>query len=240
LAIANANIPFLPGIFNGVITLSVISVANSCTFGSTRTLQALAARGMAPKFLAKVDKAGRPIWCIVLQMIFGLLAYIVDASGDADSIFFGWLLALSGIANFFIWGSICISHIRFRKAWYHHGHTDDELPFKASGGIYGSYVGVFFNVIFLVASFYTAVAASVASGSPYEFFSSYIAGPIILALYAFWKIFTKEWYLLTPLSSIDVSYGVRTNLEDLQAAAEEQRRARSMKNLPMRIVHTLF
>ena len=28
-----------------------------------------------------------------------------------------WLLALSGLSSFFIFGSIAIAHIRFRKAW---------------------------------------------------------------------------------------------------------------------------
>jgi yeast amino acid transporter len=236
IAISNANIPYLPGIFNGVITLSVISVANSCTFGSTRTLQALAARGMAPKFFAYVDKAGRPVWCVVLQLIFGLLAYSIDASGDAPATFFSWLLALSGIANFFIWGSICISHVRFRKAWYYHGHTNDELPYQASAGLWGSYFGIFLCVLCLMATFYTAVAPL----SAYDFFASYIAAPIILALYLGWKIWTKEWYLLTKLSEIDVSYGVRGNLEELQAAAMQQKKERALKNLPMRIIHTLF
>jgi len=46
LAIQLAGIKALPGIFNAVILISVMSVANSCTFGSTRTLQALAANGM--------------------------------------------------------------------------------------------------------------------------------------------------------------------------------------------------
>lgn len=45
IAIQLANIKALPSIFNAVILIAVISVANSCTFGSTRTIQALAANG---------------------------------------------------------------------------------------------------------------------------------------------------------------------------------------------------
>ncbi|CCF35201.1 amino-acid permease inda1, partial [Colletotrichum higginsianum] len=42
LAIQDAGINVLPSIFNAVITIAVISVdANSCTFGSTRTMQAM-------------------------------------------------------------------------------------------------------------------------------------------------------------------------------------------------------
>lgn len=45
IAIQLAGIKVLPSIFNAVILISVMSVANSCTFGSTRTMQALAANG---------------------------------------------------------------------------------------------------------------------------------------------------------------------------------------------------
>jgi amino acid permease len=46
IAIQLAGIKVLPSIFNAVILIAVMSVANSCTFGSTRTIQALAANGM--------------------------------------------------------------------------------------------------------------------------------------------------------------------------------------------------
>jgi amino acid transporter len=45
IAIQLAGIKVLPSIFNAVILIAVMSVANSCTFGSTRTIQALAAHG---------------------------------------------------------------------------------------------------------------------------------------------------------------------------------------------------
>ncbi|KAJ2982528.1 hypothetical protein NQ176_g1314 [Zarea fungicola] len=42
LAIQDAGIKVLPSVFNGVITVSVINVANTSIFGTTRTLQAMA------------------------------------------------------------------------------------------------------------------------------------------------------------------------------------------------------
>lgn len=45
IAIQLAGIKALPSIFNAIILISVMSVANSCTFGSTRTFQALAEHG---------------------------------------------------------------------------------------------------------------------------------------------------------------------------------------------------
>ena len=158
LAIQYAGVKGLPSVFNAVITISVLSVANACTFGSTRTIQALAARDMAPQFLAYVDKKGRPIFCVILQILFGLLAFIGEASNEGTV--FDWLLSLSGLSYFFVWGSICLSHIRFRAGWKAQGHTLEELPYRASFGVIGSWVGFTLNCLALIATFYTSLFVS--------------------------------------------------------------------------------
>jgi amino acid transporter len=158
IAINLAGIKALPSIFNVIITVSVISVANSCTFGSTRTMQALAERGMGPAFLAKVDKHGRPIWGVVIQLAFGLLAFIGE-SNNAGTVF-NWLLSLSGLSYFFVWGSICLAHIRFRAAWKAQGHVKAELPYEAVFGVVGSWYGFLLNIICMIATFYTALYVS--------------------------------------------------------------------------------
>lgn len=71
--------------------------------------------GMGPKVFAYVDKKGRPMVVVILQLLFGCLAFLNLAPSGGN--IFGWLLALSGLSTFFIFGSIAIAHIRFRKAW---------------------------------------------------------------------------------------------------------------------------
>jgi amino acid transporter len=158
LAMTMANISVLPSIFNAVITIAVISSANACTFGSSRTLQALAANGMAPKFLSYVDEKGRPVWCILLQLSLGLLAFINEAVVGAT--IFSWLLALAGLSDFVIWGTICFAHIRFRRAWKLQGHSLSELPYKATLGVFGSWVGLTICILCLIATFYVALFVS--------------------------------------------------------------------------------
>lgn len=162
-AIQDAGIQVLPSIFNAVITIAVISVANSCTFGSTRTMQALAERGMGPKFLAYVDKSGRPLWCVIIQILFGLLAFIGEAENSGTV--FGWLLSLSGLSYFFVWGSICLAHIRFRAAWKLQGYSLDQLPYTPSLGVVGSWIGLILNIICLIATFYNALYVSLSTFS---------------------------------------------------------------------------
>lgn len=226
LAITNAGIPGLPSVMNIVITASVISVANSCAFGSTRTLHALAGKGMAPKFFRFVDKHGRPIPCVVLQLLFGLLAYISIAP-NAGVQLFNWLLAISGLANFFIWGSICIAHIRFRAGWKAQGHSLDELPYKSQGGIVGSYIGAIMCGLCLIASLYVSISPVGGGATAESFFQSYLAAPLILALYFGWKIYTREgkWYIRAH--EMDITTGIRANLAELREEREEMLRKRA-------------
>ncbi len=234
-AIASANIAVLPSIFNFVITIAVLSVANACAYGSTRTLQALAACGMGPKFCAYVDKKGRPVWCVLIQMAFGLLAYINCAPSVGTNLF-TWLLALAGVANYFIWASILVAHIRFRKAWAYNGRTLDEIPYLSQYGIWGSYFGIFLAVLCIMASFYTSVQPMEAE----YFFEQWLAGPLILALYLFWKVFTRSWWpLMVPISEIDVTSGMRVNVEELREIAAARQGEKTWGNLPIRVWHNL-
>jgi amino acid transporter len=166
-AIQDAGVKGLPSVFNAVITIAVISVANSCTFGSTRTMQALAERGMAPRFLAHVDKHGRPIWAVAIQIAFGLLAFLGEANNQ--STVFNWLLSLSGLSYFFVWGSICLAHIRFRAAWKAQGYSLDLIPYRPSFGVFGSWIGFLINCLCLIATFYTALYSALYVSSPFPF-----------------------------------------------------------------------
>ena len=70
---------------------------------------------MAPKFLAYIDRKGRPVSVVILQLLFGCLAFINLA--DSGGIIFDWLLSLSGLSILFVYGAIAVAHIRFRAAW---------------------------------------------------------------------------------------------------------------------------
>ncbi|KAI1450695.1 amino acid permease/ SLC12A domain-containing protein [Annulohypoxylon stygium] len=237
LAIQDAGIAVLPSIFNAVITISVISVANSCTFGSTRTMQAMAERGMAPKILAYVDKAGRPIWCVIVQLAFGLLGYIGVAANGLDV--FTWLLSLSGLSYFFVWGSCCLAHIRFRMAWKAQGRDLKEIPYRTPLGIWGSAIGLFLNALCLIATFYNALYPSPdATPDAADFFEQYLAAPIVIVLYLGWKVYSGDWQMWVKLNDIDLLAGARPLEADEQD--DEIMEEKTWKNLPMRIVRALF
>jgi yeast amino acid transporter len=220
LAIKEAGIKGLPSVFNAVITISVISVANSCTYGSSRTIQALATKGMAPRFFAHVDKHGRPIYCVILQLAFGLLGYLGEAA--ESGVIFNWLLALSGLCFFFVWLSINLAHIRFRAGWKAHGYTLDQLPFQAQFGVIGSWIGLSLCILALIATFYTSVWPLGGSPDAEVFFSNYLAAPLILGCYLFWKVYAKDWKLYVSAADMDVTHGIRRG--SIQATLEPEKK----------------
>ncbi|KAH8814836.1 amino-acid permease inda1 [Xylogone sp. PMI_703] len=234
VAIRLAGIKALPSIFNVIITISVISVANSCTFGSTRTMQALAQRGMAPAFLAYVDSKGRPIWGIVVQLMFGLLAFIGEANNEGTV--FNWLLALSGLSDFFVWGSICLAHIRFRSGWKAQGHSKHELPYEALFGVIGSWYGLALNIICIIATFYVALFPVGGNPDASAFFQQFLAGPIVIVLYIGWKLYSRQWRLWIKAEDMDVTSSMRAIELDADFVPPEK----TWSNLPARVFHALF
>lgn len=140
---------------NVVIMLSVVSIGLSGVYGGSRTLCALAEQGYAPSFFSYVDRAGRPLWATIFILAWSPLAFMTLDTGG--SIAFDWLQSLSGLAALFTWGSICFAHIRFRNAWKYHGHTLDEIPFRAIFGVTGSWIGLIMVIVVLIAQVSAAI-----------------------------------------------------------------------------------
>ncbi|MCJ1478003.1 glyceraldehyde-3-phosphate dehydrogenase 1 [Lambiella insularis] len=222
IAIADAGIQVLDSVMNVVIMIAVLSVGNSAVFGSSRTLAALAEQRQAPKIFAYIDRQGRPLVAIIFASSLGLLAYIA-ASPNQDTAF-TWMVALSGLSSIFTWGSICLAHIRFRRAWKLQGHTLDELAFRSQAGVFGSWVGFIFNILVLVAQFWTGFApVGYELNTPAEnasnFFQAYLAAPIVLAFYIPYKLIMKTRVL--RCADMDLQTGMR-ELNLVELLAEER------------------
>ena len=225
IAIKNAGIEVLPSVMNCVIMIAVLSVGNSSIYGSSRTLAALAEQGQAPRFLAYIDRQGRPLFAVIFASSLGLLAFLAASDKQQDA--FNWMLALSGLSSIFTWGSICLSHIRFRQAWAEQGHSLDELAFTSQAGVLGSWVGFIINFLVLVSQFWTGFApVGYASDSTdtlvVDFFQAYLAAPIVVLFYLFYKI---RWRTkIVPIRDMDLQTGRREL--DIRALLKEERMER--------------
>ncbi|BGP15258.1 hypothetical protein JCM10213_001609 [Rhodosporidiobolus nylandii] len=205
---SEAGLNGLDHLINVTVCVSVLSIGLSCVYAGSRVLTALAETGFAPKAFTYVDKSGRPLFSVIAVLMFGAIAYInLRSTGETV---FNWLVALSGLSTLFTWASICMCHIRFRAAWKHNGHSIDELPFRAMGGVYGSWCGFILVVIVLIAQFYIAVwpiggrspdPAQAAS----DFFLVYLAAPVLIF---FWLCaYIKNRTLPYKVHEIDIDTG---------------------------------
>ncbi|KAF8463271.1 amino acid permease/ SLC12A domain-containing protein [Kalaharituber pfeilii] len=218
ISIENAGIKVLPDIMNVVIMIAVLSVGNSSVYGSSRTLAALAEQGQAPRLLSYIDRKGRPIIGIAISSSLGLLGYL--STSDKQSEAFSWMLAISGLSSIFTWGSICLVHIRFRRAWKLQGHTLDELAFTSQPGVFGSWLGFLLNILVLVMQFWVALFPLGGEPNANEFFSAYLAVPVVISFYIPYKILKKT--KIVRAKDMDLVTGRREfNLEQL--LAEERR-----------------
>ncbi|KAI9776356.1 MAG: glyceraldehyde-3-phosphate dehydrogenase 1 [Geoglossum umbratile] len=226
IAIRNAGITGLPSVMNAVIMIAVLSVGNSSIYGSSRTLAALAEQGQAPKILAYIDRKGRPMVGIAIASFIGLLAYLAASDKQTDA--FTWMLALSGLSSIFTWGSICLAHIRFRKAWRVQERSLDELAFRSQPGIIGSWLGFGLNCLVLIAQFWTGFApvdyAELSTaGRVSNFFEAYLAAPIVILCYVAYKIRYR-----TPImrsKDMDLHTGIRELNIDALLAEERAEKA---------------
>ncbi|CAH0020475.1 unnamed protein product, partial [Clonostachys rhizophaga] len=209
---------------NVIILVSVVSIGVSGVYGGSRTLTALAQQGYAPKLFTYIDRSGRPLPSTIAVIVCGALGFI-NLNADGVTVF-NWLLALSGLAALFTWGSICLAHIRFRSAWAYHGHTLDEIPFHAVGGVYGSYLGLSLCVLVLIAQIYVAIAAPIGQsgvGDAENFFMQCLAIPVVLVFWLIGFLWKRTGWL--KVSQIDVDTDRREldwefiNAERAQVAA---------------------
>ncbi|WEW60064.1 histidine permease [Emydomyces testavorans] len=224
IAINNAGIRGLDSVMNVVIMIAVLSVGNSSIYGSSRTLAALAEQHQAPHFLAYIDRRGRPLSAIGIASALGLLSYLAASSKQDDV--FTWLMAISGLSSIFTWGSICLAHIRFRRGWALQGHTLDELAFTSQPGVIGSWIGLTLNVLVLIAQCWVGIAPVYLKRdkNPHlaraeNWFSVYLAGPIVILFYVPYKLWFKT--KIVRAKDMDLQTG-RRDLDAAHLIAEER------------------
>ncbi|KAM5451269.1 histidine permease [Microsporum audouinii] len=225
ISIRNAGIAGLDSVMNAVIMISVLSVGNSAIYGSSRTLAALAEQKQAPRFLAYIDRRGRPIFAVGVAFAAGILSFLAGSSRRDEA--FTWMIAISGLSAIMTWSSICLAHIRFRRGWHAQGHSLDELTFRSQPGVIGSYIGLAFNMLVLVAQFWVGLFPielkdKSSKGHAQSWFSVYLAAPIVLVFYVPYKIWFRT--SIVRAKDMDLKTGRRDmDISDLIAEEREER-----------------
>ncbi|KAH3902727.1 related to Proline-specific permease [Saccharomycodes ludwigii] len=201
-AIRNAGIRVLPHIINACILTSAWSSGNSFMYAASRTVLALANKGLAPKFFTKINKYGVPYNAVLLSAAVACLSYLNVSSGSALG--FEWLSNISTISGFIAWVVLGIAHLRFRKAIDFNG-LYDRLPYKAKFMPYATYWYIFFVGMICLTNGYAVFVHGLWNVS--DFIAAYITLPIFFVLYFGHKLwFRTRWAI--PIAEIDVTTGL--------------------------------
>lgn len=178
IAFSHAGIKVLPSIVNGGVLSSAFSATCSGIYSGSRILYSLGLRGMAPRFVAYTTKRGLPLVAVLITTVFLTLSYMALGAGAETAL--TWLLALTSLSGFIVWGTVGATYIRFRRGMEAQGFDRSTLryanplqPFLAWWVLVWAFLLVFLHgwPVFTRGNWNTT-----------DFFISYISIPVFVFL----------------------------------------------------------
>ncbi|KAL5404246.1 hypothetical protein PMIN03_009287 [Paraphaeosphaeria minitans] len=166
IAMKNMGISVLPDLTNALMVTSIFSAGNSYVYCATRTLYSLSLDGHAPRFLQKTTRAGVPIYCFCVTMVFPLLGFL--SIGRAASEGVKWLANVTQAAQLMNYIIICSIYLCFYRALKVQGYDRNTLPYKGWGQPYVAVAGVIlFSVVLAIYGYATFYAFDVGTFMTY-------------------------------------------------------------------------
>lgn len=191
---------------NAFILVTCLSAVNSSIYIGSRTITNLATEGLAPKFLGWKDKRGVPIFAVTLMNALGLISLMNVSTGAANA--YNYIVNISGVAVFIVWGLISYTHIRVRKAWKLQGYDLNELPYRSKLYPWIAWFGLGANIFLALVQGWTTLSPFVAG----DFVDSYILLPFSIFVYVGISLIKKTWKPV-DLSTIDLDEGRRKDID---------------------------
>lgn len=160
----------------------MIGIGNSYVYCATRTLYSLSLDGHAPRFLRKTTRAGVPIYCFCVTMVFPLLGPPHTPStssihltapgflsvGRAASEGVKWLANITQAAQLMNYIIMCTIYLFFYRALSAQGYSRDALPYKGWGQPYVAIAGVvLFSAVLAIYGYATFYAFDVGTFMTY-------------------------------------------------------------------------
>lgn len=205
IAITRAGWSGAPHLVNAFILVTCISAVNSSIYIGSRSIINLANEGAAPRFLTYVTKRGVPAFAIILMNAFGFLSMMNVSTGAAEA--YNYIVNLSGVSVFIVWGSINFAHLRFRRALKLQGVSTATLPYRGIWFPWLTYLGLFGNV-------FLGLIQGWSYFKPFDagnFVDAYILLPVFVVIFLFVKVIKKTKWV--DLATVDLDAGRRKDLD---------------------------
>ena len=195
-------------LINAFIFITCLSAINSSIYIGSRTILYMAQSGKAPKILGWVSSKRRvPIPAIFLTNAVGAISMMNVSTGAARA--YGYIVNLSGVSTFLVWGSVSFIHIRFRRSWRLRGRSVEELPYVAMAYPFTAWFG-------LCACIFLALVQGWTHLSPFNagnFVDAYILLPLFGIIYLVCKLIWRKSDPFKHSFDIDLDSGRRVDLD---------------------------
>ncbi|KAG7804562.1 hypothetical protein KL944_000308 [Ogataea haglerorum] len=209
IAMRNLNIKVLPHIVNVLCMLSSYSAGNSYMYCGSRSLFALAKRGLAPKFFSITTANGVPIVGLALSTCFACLSLL--QLGSSASVALNWLINLttgSQVLNYFY---MMIVYLGFYRACKAQGLDRYSLPLQTWVTKLQPYPAIFGLIVTFLIITFLGTFAFIPSFDVDSFLYYYLMVFLNIAIFVGWKIFMKT-KLVDPATA-DLTTGLK-EIED--------------------------
>ena len=206
----------LPSLVNACVLISLFSTANSFVFAASRALYGMALSGRAPRFFAKTNKRGVPVYASLLTLLMGCLSYLSVSSGTVKVL--NWFINVVTSAQLVTWTCIAITWLRFNKGLKSQGidrktflpARDPLAPFSAWYVLIWAPAVLFFNGYYLFfPGAFDGGDFIFAYGSVFIFLAIYLGSRVYRAL-------KKDFEICIPAREIDYT----TGLKEIEALSE--------------------
>lgn len=222
IAIQNAGWGGGVHLINAFICVTCLSACNASIYIGSRTLLYMGQDGKAPRILGWTDKRGVPVPAILFTNLCGALSMMNNSTGAGRA--YGYIVNLSGVSTFLVWGAIAFIHVRFRRAMAVQGlDPARELPFRAMLYPWMAYFGLGANVFLAIVQGWTTL-------SPFDagsFVAAYILLPLFPIIYFGFKWWNKTQFVRAH--EADLASGRR---RDMDEAREIETGEYDLKTLP--------
>jgi yeast amino acid transporter len=225
LAAKVANLSGMAHFFMGMIIISLLAMANTAIFSSSRALQAISSKNMGPAVFAKLTETSKtPRNAIYFAFGIGFLALISLVPGGEQA--FDWLLAFASVNNYVTWIAICASQIRMRRAMIRRGRNPQldliwASPLREWGSYFGITVALFGLLTLVINAFWPLDGIVRADAVMRDLLGIFVnLGMFCGYLLARW---IKGWNqpILVSLDSVDLVTGLRSKDAVLEADQRE-------------------
>ena len=153
VAVQQYGLDNFAAIFAFVILTAAVSCSNSGLYATARSLYALSRMDMAPRVFGTLNGNGVPAKALVFSICTSWLVILLYAF-DPDSVWYTYLLAVSGFTGAIAWISICWSELRRRRRLEAEGMAH-RLKYKTPFFPYVPLFGIWMQVFCIVVMAFT-------------------------------------------------------------------------------------